>query len=316
MKRIFFWIILGVAVLGAISAIRLVLDLQKPLPKAQLLSEPAKAPYPTNIGGRGLVESVDENVRIAPAVPALVVEVPVHVGDEVKQGDVLVRQDSREAEANILMQQADVAALRTQLHETDVALADKRDQWARVERLIASKVASEDEKQRTQFAKQTAEAQLGSMKARIASAEAMLAKTKVVRDLLTVRAPRDGRILQVNTRAGEFASPAEKDPILLLGQVDTLQLRADVDEDNASRVRPEMAARAYLKGRHDVEVALKFIRIEPYILPKKSLTGESSERVDTRVLQIIYRFDRPRGVGIYVGQQMDVFIDGDSTTAK
>ena len=309
MKRIFFWILLGVAILGAISAIRLVLELRKPLPKAQLVSEPAKAPYAVNIGGRGLVESVDENVRIASAVAALVAEVPVRVGDEVKKGDVLVRQDSREAEANILMQQAEVAALRTQLREADVALADKRDQWARIERLIASKVASEDEKQRTQFAKQTAEAQLASMKAKIASAEAMLAKTKVQLDLLTIRAPRDGRILQVNTRAGEFASPAETSPILLLGQVDTLQLRADVDEDNASRIRPEMTARAYLKGRRDVEVALKFIRIEPYILPKKSLTGESSERVDTRVLQIIYRFDRPKDVGIYVGQQMDVFID-------
>ncbi len=309
MKRIFFWILLGVATLGAISAIRLVLELRKPLPKAQLVSEPAKAPYAVNIGGRGLVESVDENVRIASAVAALVVEVPVRVGDEVKKGDVLVRQDSREAEANILMQQAEVAALRTQLHETDVALADKRDQWARIERLIASKVASEDEKQRTQFAKQTAEAQLASMKAKITSAEAMLAKTQVQLDLLTIRAPRDGRILQVNTRAGEFASPAEASPILLLGQVDTLQLRADVDEDNASRIRPEMTARAYLKGRRDVEVALRFIRIEPYILPKKSLTGESSERVDTRVLQIIYRFDRPKDVGIYVGQQMDVFID-------
>ncbi len=309
MKRTFFWILLIAAVLGAASAVRLVLDLRKPLPKAQLLSEPAKAPYALNIGARGLVEGVDENVRIAPAVPALVVEVPVRVGDEVKKGDVLVRQDRREAEANTLMHQADVAALRTQLREADVALADKRDQWARVERLIASKVASEDEKQRTQFARQTAEAHVASMKAKIASAEAMLAKTKVQLDLLTVRAPRDGRILQVNTRAGEFASPGEKDPILLLGQVDTLQLRADVDEDNASRIRPGMPARAYLKGRRDVEVALKFVRIEPYILPKKSLTGESSERVDTRVLQIIYHFDRPKDVGVYVGQQMDVFID-------
>jgi hypothetical protein len=40
---------------------------------------------------------------------------------------------------------------------------------------------------------------------------------------------------------------------------------------------------------------------------RRSLTGESTERVDTRVLQVLYSFqpgDRP----IYVGQQMDVFI--------
>jgi hypothetical protein len=70
-----------------------------------------------------------------------------------------------------------------------------------------------------------------------------------------------------------------------------------------------MAAKAYIKGRRDVEMPLRFVRVEPFIVPKKSLTGESSEHVDTRVLQIIYRFDRPKGVGVYVGQQMDVFLD-------
>jgi hypothetical protein len=49
------------------------------------------------------------------------------------------------------------------------------------------------------------------------------------------------------------------------------------------------------------------VRIEPYILPKKSLSGESTERVDTRVLQIIFRFQNP-DFPVYVGQQMDVFI--------
>jgi hypothetical protein len=70
-----------------------------------------------------------------------------------------------------------------------------------------------------------------------------------------------------------------------------------------------MAAKAYIKGRRDVEIPLRFVRIEPYVVPKRSLAGESSEHVDTRVLQIIYHFDRPTGAGIYVGQQMDVFLD-------
>ena len=147
------------------------------------------------------------------------------------------------------------------------------------------------------------------MKGRIASAEAMLGRMKVQLDLLTIRAPRAGRILQVNTRAGEYADNKSRDPLILLGQVEKLQLRADVDEDNASRVAANMTAVAYIKGRRDIKIPLTFVRIEPYILPKRSLTGESSERVDTRVLQIIYRFDRPEGASVYVGQQMDVFLD-------
>ncbi|MDR4472557.1 MAG: hypothetical protein MRJ92_07865 [Nitrospira sp.] len=55
-------------------------------------------------------------------------------------------------------------------------------------------------------------------------------------------------------------------------------------------------------------IPLTFVRIEPYIVPKKSLTGENTERVDTRVLQVIYRFERS-AFPVYTGQQVDVFID-------
>ena len=313
MKRLIFWLLILTAIVGAFACVRLVLTSRKSIPAAIPLNEPPRAPFPKSIGGRGIVESVNENVRIAPAVAALVTKVNVKVGDDVKAGDVLIKQDTRDAAALVASQEAEFAALEKQLAEAEVSLADKRDQWARMEKLIATKVASEDEKQRKLFAAQTAEAQFASMTARIASAGAQLNRAKVQLDLLTIRAPRDGRILQVNTRAGEYASPltltAASDPLIVLGQTEQLQLRADIDEDNASRVRPGMAAKAYIKGRRDVEIPLRFVRIEPYIVPKKSLTGESSEHVDTRVLQIIYRFDRPAGAGIYVGQQMDVFLD-------
>ena len=309
MKRLIFWLLIFTAIAGAAASVRLVLTSRKTIPAAVPLSEPPRAPFPKSIGGRGLVESVNENVRIAAAVPGLVAKVNVKVGDTVKAGDVLAEQDTRDAAALVASQQAEFSALRKQLDEAGVGLADKRDQSARMEKLVATHVASEDEKQRKLFAAQMAEAQFASMSARIASAEAQLHRAKVQLDLLTIRAPRDGLILQVNTRAGEYAAPTSVEPILILGQTEELQLRADIDEDNASRVRTGMAAKAYIKGRRDIEVPLRFVRIEPYIVPKKSLTGESSERVDTRVLQIIYRFDRPTGASIYVGQQMDVFLE-------
>jgi HlyD family secretion protein len=43
-------------------------------------------------------------------------------------------------------------------------------------------------------------------------------------------------------------------------------------------------------------------------VPKKSLTGDNTERVDTRVLQVIYALET-KNRPIYVGQQMDVFVD-------
>jgi len=65
----------------------------------------------------------------------------------------------------------------------------------------------------------------------------------------------------------------------------------------------------------DKQIPLTFVRIEPYVVPKKSLTGDNAERVDTRVLQVIYRFDRP-SFPVYAGQQVDVFIERRASAAS
>ena len=89
-----------------------------------------------------------------------------------------------------------------------------------------------------------------------------------------------------------------------------LHVRVDVDEHEAWRVKSNSPAQAFVRGNRDINTALQFVRFEPYVIPKKSLTGESSERVDTRVLQVIYSFD-PGNLPVYIGQQMDVFIEAD-----
>jgi hypothetical protein len=115
-------------------------------------------------------------------------------------------------------------------------------------------------------------------------------------------------------RSGEFADTKPNEPMMILGEVDRLQIRADVDEQNAPLVQTNQPAVAFLKGSTRNSLPLRFVRIEPYVIPKKSLTGDSAERVDTRVLQIIYELDRSP-VPLYVGQQVDVFINRPSEAA-
>jgi HlyD family secretion protein len=67
-------------------------------------------------------------------------------------------------------------------------------------------------------------------------------------------------------------------------------------------------ALAFVRGNPDLNAPLQFARFEPYVVPKISLTGQSAERTDMRVLQVIYSFD-PAVLPIYVGQQVDVFIE-------
>jgi multidrug resistance efflux pump len=155
----------------------------------------------------------------------------------------------------------------------------------------------------------TAAARLREAEAALAALRAQKQQLNVGLEKLTVTAPRDGRVLQVNIREGEFVSSTPQIAPILFGDTEYMQVRVDIDEINASRVPPGAPAVALLKGNAKRRMDLEFVRIEPYIVPKKSLTGDNSERVDVRVLQVVYRF-RPPQFPVYVGQQVDVFLDG------
>lgn len=94
---------------------------------------------------------------------------------------------------------------------------------------------------------------------------------------------------------------------MTMGSVDPLHVRVDIDEADSWRVHPDSPAIARLRGNPAISVALSFVRFEPYVLAKRSLTGDTSERVDTRVLQVIYAFG-PADFPAFVGQQVDVFV--------
>jgi multidrug efflux pump subunit AcrA (membrane-fusion protein) len=143
----------------------------------------------------------------------------------------------------------------------------------------------------------------------VARTQAEVEATKVEIARLTVRAPVEGDILQINIRPGEYApSGQSSQPLILLGNLDKLHVRVDIDENDAWRFRPEAQAFASIRGNPQLKTDLAFEYVEAYVVPKRSLTGESTERVDTRVMQVVYSFKRGR-LPIYPGQLMDVYIE-------
>jgi HlyD family secretion protein len=145
--------------------------------------------------------------------------------------------------------------------------------------------------------------------AKVMASKARLTSTLTALDRSTVRASRAGEVLQISQRPGEIIASTQTTPPLVLGRTKTLYVRVDIDENSAPLVRPNMSAVAYLKGdsTHPMK-QLKFIRIEPYMVPKKSLTGMNTERVDVRVLQLVYELTPPKDMTLYVGQQVDVYL--------
>ena len=145
-------------------------------------------------------------------------------------------------------------------------------------------------------------------RAAVEQAQSQIESIKIMLERLIVRAPVDGEILQVNVRPGQFAALAWKEPMIVLGEVNRLHVRVDIDENDLYRFREGMPAWANVKGRKEPRFPLEFVRIEPYVIPKKSLTGDNSERVDTRALQVLYALPDQPPAKVYVGQQMEVFL--------
>jgi HlyD family secretion protein len=287
-----------IALGGVVFAVFTVVWGDKPPPSAPPVSEAPGSPYPKFVAGSGIVEASTENISIGTHVAGIVAKIYVQVGSEVKTGDPLFTIDDRAT-------RADLAARRAAVQVAETQLAAAKYDLALVGPLVAKGVATEDDLIKQRFVTEKAEAQLALANAGLKSGETEL-------DRLTVRAPVDGEVLQLKVHPGEFAPVAAtavgEPPLILLGGVKPLHVRVDVDENDAWRVRAGASAIGFLRGNRRIKAPLTFVRFEPDVVPKKSLTGDSTERVDTRVLQVIFSFARG-DLPIFVGQQMDVFID-------
>lgn len=311
LKRLSIWM----ALLGIGFATWILMGAAKKEPMPTPVAEPPRSPYNQSVAASGIIEAVNENVRIAPPVAGLITTVFVTVGDQVTERAPLFQLDDRDLRAQLLPREAAIPPIQAQIQEQQYRIGDLDTQLKRLKSVQDQRAVSDDEVKRTWYALEMAKRSLVRFQANLQEAIARRDELHILLDRLLVRAPRGGTILQVNIRAGEYAMPGAAEPLLLLGDMQQLQVRADVDEVNAPLVAPRATAVASLKSRGDTQFPLSFVRIEPYVVPKKSLTGDNSERVDTRVLQIIYRFERPP-FPVYAGQQVDVFIQRDQTATS
>jgi RND family efflux transporter MFP subunit len=305
---------LWLALAGIGFAIWVLTGANKHEPMPTPISEPPRSPYEHTVAASGIIEAVNENVRIAPPIPGLITNVFVAVGDQVEQQAPLFQLDDRDLQAQLLTRRAAIPPLEAQIEEQRYRIDDLATQWRRLKSVHDQRAVSEDDLKRAWYALEVAKRGRQRLEANLKQAIAQRDEISLLLDRLTVRAPRNGTVLQINVRAGEYAALNSAEPLMLLGDTQQLQVRADIDEINAPLVAPQAPGTASLKSMANMKFPLTFVRIEPYVVPKKSLTGDNAERVDTRVLQIIYRFDRPP-FPVYAGQQVDVFIERRASTA-
>ena len=301
------------AIAGLFFAGYTVVSSNQPMPIASAVAEPASSPFKEFIAGAGIIEAQSQNIAIGTPLARLVTRVAIKVGDKIKAGTPLFYLDDRDTRAELIQKEADLAKAQASVNEAKAALKDSQSLQSLAEAITDRRAISKEELLKRSNAVAINQAKLDSVKAAVQQAQASISAIRTTLDRLVVRSPIDGEVLQVNVRAGEFAQTGVlTTPLMLVGNLDQLHVRVDIDENDAWRFDKNKKAVAYLRGNRAIKVELELAYLEPFVVPKKSLTGDSTERVDTRVLQALYRFDRQQ-LPFYIGQQMDVFIETEKS---
>ncbi len=286
----------------------------------RILTEPPQPPPRSNfahsIAAVGLIEPSSESITIGSHRSGVVTEVNVRAGDKVTKGQILFALDQRDLAASRNVSLARIAQSTAEIGSTKALLDQAKRRLDSANALKDPRALSAEERADRASEVTRLDAQLATSEAAIALAKAELESVETEITRSSVTSPIDATVLQVRLRKGEFIDGgASGEPRLVVGLVEPLHIRADIDEFEIARLKSGAEAIATPRGDAERRFELEFVRYEPLVIPKRSLTGDSTERVDTRILQAIYRVKSPDST-LFVGQQMDVFIESNPRSSK
>jgi len=271
---------------------------------------PAANPYAKGVYAEGMVEAYQnngENINIFPNISGTIVDIPIHEGQFVRKGTVLIRFDDSVQKATVEAAKAQVAYARAQLKNVRDELT-KDEASYRLDPKSISTYSLDDAINAVKVAARNLEVNVRNYN----SAKALLA-------WYTITAPADGRVLAIQAAVGSYVLTAQGtydtytqgfDPIIVMGPSEEyLNVRCYIDEILIHRLKfePQMKAQMFIRGTN-VSVPLEFLRVQPYVSPKIELSDERLERVDVRVLPVIFRFPRQKDLPVYPGLLVDVYL--------
>jgi multidrug resistance efflux pump len=266
------------------------------------------------VAGAGVVEPSSEVIDIGTALSGLVTAVLVRPGDYVTRGQPLFRVDDRAVRASLSEAEAAIQEASASISEARAAEGTAGRQLALYRHVGDPAAVSRSEVIGAEGEVSAARQRRRLAEARLAAARASRNSTDVELNRLTVAAPISGEILRVEVRPGEYVQAgvqgggsSSSAPYIQMGETRPLHVRIDIDEDEAARVAIGAPAVVSPRGAANRQVQARFIRAEPQVVPKRSLTNSAAERVDVRVLQLIYELPQTDGL-FRVGQQVDAFI--------
>ncbi len=303
-KIIFILAFVGLLI-GLVSAYIFSLE-KKPQPPAFM---PASNPYKKGIYANGIIESYQKsgaNINIYPEVAGTIIKIPVTEGKVISKGTPLVLIDDSIQRATVEQQKAQIDLANANFKSAQDQLDKQRKSYE-----LNPKSVSQLDLDNAENAVKVAKANV-----EVATKQYELARTLLSK--YTIRAPDDGVVLSINIAVGSYISVQGTydtytqgfTPVIVMGSSEIyFGVRCYIDEILISRLpqASQMQAQMLIRGTN-TNILLEYVRIQPYVSPKVQLSSQRTERVDVRVLPVLFRFKKPKDVDVYPGQLVDVYI--------
>jgi HlyD family secretion protein len=292
----------------------------------------------------GKIEPRTGEFRISADVIGRITDIPVRVGDKVAAGDLVVRLDDDEAAARVAAAMADVAIKKFQRDDQGASARSKRrydadDEVfaaeqklhaarAELDRVAQRRADAGEELAKARTALQAADADLARLRAaaaeiykeqgnpqpnqseaalsaarsQVALAQALLEKTRI-------RSPIAGTIIQLSAKAGELASPSNVDPLVVVGDLTSLCVRAEVDGRDITRIKVGQRAIVRADAFRDVDFNGSVTSIAPSLAFGKLSPRGPRRPAEIEVLEVLVNLED--GSRLRAGMRVDVYFVGD-----
>lgn len=319
----------------------------KPTPPIKQLEDPYLHFFEEKnvVFGAGVIIPKGEEIDIKATEDRKVIKIFVKEGEKIHQGDPLIQLYDKELKAQVLAKEASLSKSKIELERLqslprpeDLAVQKALYSQARIEsdeatrqfniaqELFDKSMLSRGEYDQKKYSADVAHSKLEHAKTELDKMQAgawkpdldaaksdvayQTANLEAIKNQLNetlITAPADATVLKINVQVGEAALTNRSDPLMILGDLEECYVEISVDQNEISRLDFNQEATAFFRGIHNQPIALYFVRKKPLVVPKKNLTSASNERVDTKVVQLVYGFKKKRQCES-VGSLMDVFI--------
>lgn len=300
----------------------------------------------------GRVEPVSGEIRMGAAAPGRVAELFVAANDVVKKGDLLVRLDDDDIVSKIAAARAE-ASVRVREREEETATGLGIDRRKAEDALAASERAlyaahqsfdglfdSVDKKRPDDAARDAAyekvtkaEADVDAkrkelltlteregmpdsqrLESSLAAARAELASYEVALERMRIRAPIDGTVLNVLAKVGEFATPSPENALVVVGDISSLNVRAEVEERDADKIRVGQNVVVKSDAYPDKSFTGKVTTVSKSLAAPRIAARGPRRPVDVEVIEAVISLEG--SPPLLTGMRVDVFFESDGSKSS